>query len=87
MFCSNTLQAAKQELVYPNFAWILYPKKWWTNIIASDHLDECTEEELNNFLILARPLIMHIIPEPDDEDVPTDTGFVRNDLSLPAFFW
>ena len=80
MFCSNTLQAAKHELVYPNFAWIIYgsyPEKWWTDSVAGDHLDECTEDELNNFLILARPLIMQIIPEPENEDAPTDTGFVR----------
>jgi hypothetical protein len=55
----------------------LYPEKWWTNDVAGDKLDECTDEDLENFLIMARPLIMDMIPEPDSEDAPTDTGFVR----------
>ena len=60
----------------------LYPEKWWTNDTAGDNLDECTDEDLENFLIMARPLIMDMIPEPDNEDAPTDTGFVRQSFFL-----
>ena len=40
-------------------------------------LDECTDKDLENFLIMSRPLTMHMLPEPDGEDAPTDAGFVR----------
>jgi gamma-aminobutyric acid type B receptor len=56
----------------------LYPEKWWTNDVARDKLDECTEEDLENFLIVARPLIMDMIPEPD---APTDTGFTAKNFT------
>ena len=74
-----TLQAAKRNMVYPHYGWILYawyPDKWWTEEIAGEPLDECTDKELEEFLWQARPLTIHLLPEPDDHDIPTVAGFV-----------
>ena len=47
--------------------------------ISRDNQDECTDEDLENFMIMTRPFTMHMLPEPDDEfeDASTDAGFIR----------
>ena len=73
------LQAAKRDLVYPHYGWIMftwYPKRWWTEKVAGEHIDGCTDEEVEQFLIRAQPLLVNLIPEPDDYDLQTVAGFV-----------
>ena len=66
-------------MVYPHYGWILYswyPDNWWTEEIAGEHIDECTDEELADFLERARPLIINLVPEPDGLDIETAAGIV-----------
>ena len=73
------MQAAKRNLVYPNYAWIfygLYPDGWWTENVTQVPLEDCTDEELELFLFKSRGLMAHIVPEPDDFDSPTSAGIV-----------
>ena len=65
--------------MYPHYGWITfgwYPDRWWTEEVAGEHIDECTDEELEEFLRRSRPLVIHLIPEPDDYDLETDAGIV-----------
>ena len=77
-------QAAKRNLVYPNYAWIfyaLYPDQWWTDdTIPVD----CTNEELETFLFNSRGLLAHIVPEPDNFDSSTSAGIVSHRLCCLA---
>ena len=79
-------QAARRNLVYPNYAWIVYawyPEKWWTE---GDDLDGCTNDFLEDFLIRARALLLNIVAEPDDFDAITDGGFVSLLILYIALF-
>lgn len=72
-FC---VQAAKRNLVYPNYAWIfyaLYPNQWWTDSVIPV---DCTNEELESFVLRSRGILAHIVPEPDDFDSITAAGIV-----------
>lgn len=72
-------QAAKRNLVYPNFAWIIYawyPEGWWTEGVANETLDGCTDEMLEDFLAKSRALLLHILPEPDNSSIATTAGIV-----------
>ena len=44
--------------------------------MAKEHIDECTDEELEEFLKKAQPVLINLVPEPDDYDLPTSAGFV-----------
>ena len=44
--------------------------------MVGDHLEECTDEELEDFLQRSRALVLHLLPEPDDYALPTTAGFV-----------
>ena len=75
----NIFQAMKRSLVYPHYAWILYsfyPDKWWTEEVAKEHLEECSDQELEDFLLKSHALIIHLVPEPDDWNRPTAAGLV-----------
>ena len=76
----DCFQAAKRNLVYPHYAWIVYsfyPDKWWTEEVAKEHLEECSDQELEEFLLLkSHALIIHLVPEPDDWNHPTVAGLV-----------
>ena len=64
--------------MYPHYAWIIYSwyeERWWTEEIAKEHVD-CTDEDMQLFLVRARPLLIQILPEPDDFDLPADPGMV-----------
>ena len=66
-------------MVYPHYGWIIfgwYPDNWWTEEIAGEHIDECTDDEVEEFLRKARPLIVQLIPEPDGNDIETAAGIV-----------
>ena len=55
--------------MHPHYSWIVfgwYPHRWWTEEVAGEHIDECTDEELEDFLRRSRSLVIHLIPEPDD---------------------
>ena len=56
------------------FGW--YPDKWWTEEVAGEHIDGCTDDELEAFIGNARPLLLNILPEPDDYDAVADAGYV-----------
>ena len=53
-----------------------YPDKWWTEAVAREPLDGCSDAVLEDFLRRSRALIIQMIPEPDDFDFPTAAGFV-----------
>ena len=66
-------------MVYPHYGWIIYsfyPERWWREEVAKEHLDECTDEELEDFLHDSRALIIHVLPEPDKTDIDTAAGLV-----------
>jgi len=47
----DMLQAAKRNLTYPRYAWIMfgwYPDKWWTGAMARNNLS-CSDEQLEVF--------------------------------------
>ena len=56
------------------FGW--YPDKWWTEEVAAEHIDECSDEELETFMKKSRSLIIDNLPEPDDYHQTTDAGIV-----------
>ena len=84
--CDNpihTLQAAKLNLVYPHYAWIIYsfyPDKWWTEEVAKEHLEECSDQKLEDFLLKSHALIIQLLPEPYDLNHKTITGLVKYDI-------
>ena len=59
-----------------------YPDKWWTEESAGEHIDECTDEEIETFLEQSRALVIHLLPEPDDYNQKTDAGMVSISLLL-----
>ena len=74
------LQAAHRKLLYPHYAWLIYdwyPDRWWTEEVANETIDGCSDEVLEAFLIQSRALLIHIVPEPDDNDKETVAGIVR----------
>ena len=74
-----TCQMYKRGLVYPHYGWIIYgwyPDKWWTEEVAGEHLDECTDQQLEEFLRMSQALFIDNIPEPDNYDLPTVAGYV-----------
>ena len=78
------IQAAKHNLEYPHFAWIMYggvSRSYGLND-SEDLSNGCNDETIYKFLNNSRALMMDMLPEPDDEDAPTDTGFVRQSLSV-----
>ena len=75
------MQASKRGLVYPHFGWIIfgwYADRWWTEEVAQETID-CTDDELELFLGQARPLLIQLLPEPDDYNLTTDAGLVSGD--------
>ena len=78
------MQAAKRGLVYPNYAWITfgaYPEKWWTAEVSGYHPEHvpvnCTDKELEEFLINARPIIIQQYhTTPDEVNDITEAGIV-----------
>ena len=81
----HSIQAAKRNLVYPNYAWIfygLYPSRWWTEAVSRLPLEDCTDEELEQFLVDSRAIMAHIVPEPDDLDSPSSAGIVSKPMCV-----
>ena len=71
--------------MYPHYGWIMftwYPKKWWTEEVAGEHIDGCSDEEMEQFLIRVQPLLIDVVPEPDDYDQHTVAGFVSGNHSI-----
>ena len=71
--------------MYPHYGWIMftwYPERWWTEEVAGENIDECSDEELEDFLIRAKPLLINLVPEPDDYDEKTVAGYVSLSLTL-----
>lgn len=82
MYLTNEVplfQASKRNLVYPHYGWIMYgwyPERWWTEEVAQEHIDECTDKELEEFLKKALPLLINVLPQPDDYDIKTSAEIV-----------
>ena len=53
-----------------------YPEKWWTEDVAKEHLEECSDQELEEFLLKSHALVMRFVPEPDDWNYLTAAGLV-----------
>lgn len=59
-------------MVYPHYGWIIYawyPERWWKEDIAEDHIHECTDEMLEDFLWKSQDLMIHLFPKPNDHDL------------------
>ena len=82
--CSYSLQAANHSLVYPDYAWIIY---LYASSTGNEDQDACTDEDILNFLNMSRALMMHILPEPEDDNVQTNTGFVSLSSVLEIFIF
>ena len=66
-------------MIYPHYGWIIfgwYPENWWTKEVAGEFIDTCTDKEIEDFIERARPLLIHLIPEPDDYNLTTTAGIV-----------
>ena len=75
-----SFQAAHRKLFYPHYAWLIYdwyPERWWTEEVANETIEGCSDEMLEAFLIHSRALLIHVLPEPDDIDAITAAGIVR----------
>ena len=75
-----SIQAAKRNLVYPGYAWMIYawyPEKWWEH---GEPLEGCSNDMLEDFLIKSRAHVINILPEADDHDEITASGMVNNFL-------
>ena len=71
--CFNTLQAAKQNLTYPRYSWITfggYPVGWWTNEVSKNNVS-CSDQQLEDFIVKARMLLIQQYPTPDNIDGTT----------------
>ena len=82
------MQAAKEDLTYPRYAWIIYSwyaENWWTKDVAGTVIDmSCSDDELTNFLEKARPILIQQLPVADDENAPAIGGIVGSDCRLYA---
>ena len=45
-------------------------------MIAEEHIDECSDKELEDFVLKLRALEIHIFPGADDLEKPTVAGIV-----------
>ena len=46
--------------------------------MAKEIIEGCSDVVLEDFLVKTRPLLVHLLPEPDDEDALTVAGIVSN---------
>ena len=75
----DMLQAAKRNLTYPRYAWIMfgwYPDKWWTGAMARNNLS-CSDEQLEVFIENARTVLIQHNPITEDVNGTTIAGIVR----------
>ena len=78
------MQAAKEDLTYPRYTWIIYSwyaENWWTQDVAGNNVS-CSDDELTNFLEKARPILIQQLPVADDENAPAIGGIVSSDCRL-----
>ena len=80
------LQAANHSLVYPDYAWIMYPYDSYPKKETNEDQALCTDEDIIYFLNMSRVLMMSVVPEPEDDSVQTDTGFVSLSLVMEGDF-
>ena len=70
------LQGFRHNLVYPNYGWIT-----WSGInlqrIPGNFSNHCTNNEVEEFLKQSRILSITSFLEPDNSDIPTASGLVR----------
>ena len=69
-------------MVYPDYAWIIYPYASYTENETDENQDVCTDDDIINFLQMSRVLMMNVLPESENDSVQTDTGFVSLSLVL-----
>ena len=49
--------------------------------MAKEVIEGCSDAVLEGFLVKTRPLLVHLLPEPDDENVVTVAGIVSNNYN------
>ena len=76
------LQAANHGLVYPDYAWIIFPYESYPKKETHEDHAVCTDEDIILFLNMSRVIMMSVVPQPDNDSVQTDTGFVSLSLVL-----
>ena len=71
------LQALRHNLVYPNYGWITWhgTNKMWKE--PGNFSNDCTEEEVEEFIQESRILSITSFLNPDNSDIPTASGLVR----------
>ena len=75
----DVLQAAKRNLTYPRYAWIMfgwYPDRWWTGAVARNNVS-CSDEQLEEFIENARMVLIRTSPIANDVNGTTIAGIVR----------
>ena len=70
------LQAVRQNLVYPDYGWITWhgEKSLWNE---PNFLNDCTEEEVKEFIQRSQMLSIVFFLDSDDSDIPTASCLVR----------
>ena len=84
-----SLQAANHSLLYPDYAWIMFQYASYPKRETDEDQDVCTDEDIILFLNMSRVLIISILPEPEDDSIQTNTGFVSSSLvwGISFLFW
>ena len=75
----NVPKASKRGFIYPHYGWIVfgwYPDRWWTEEVAGEHIDDCTDEELETFMGKSRMLMILMTLNNDNVHQITDAGIV-----------
>ena len=72
------VQAFKRRLFGPRYVWIThgwYPDRWWTQEVTNNTVN-CTESQLEEFLVQGRVIALTHLTTPDDRNAMTDQGTV-----------
>ena len=75
------LQAVRHNLVYPDYGWITWHGR---NLISipGNLPNYCTKEEVKEFIRQSRILSITLFLDPDNGDIPTASGLVRQYIKI-----
>ena len=86
----HIMQAFKRRLFGPRYVWIThgwYPDRWWTQEVTNNTVN-CTESQLEEFLVQGRVIALNHLTTPDDRNATTDQGTVsREGEPFHALWW
>ena len=70
------LQGFRHNLSYPDYGWITWHGRNLLNI-PRNFSNHCTDEEVKGFMQQSQILSINFFLEPDNSDIPTASGLVR----------